>query len=579
MIPSRRCTLPGFLTVLLVAVFLTLPAGKAAAQDFDRALQYYRQQEYKKAAEIFNQLRTTEGYLFSAKSYYALGEYEQAQSNLNNIPSDAPLSFYGEALYTSSLIEFQQKDFGRAIVKLYEVKNMDSRSNIGSSAERTYGQILDYLAFEQRMRIMEMDAADEVQYDVLESGLDKLSYSEGRKLYEAFREQAESGPWQAKAEDIERHIQSSSAYRDEYGPPAERLSPPPGTVYNLGIGLPKYEPGAREFSIVKALHFGAVLAAREFNEKNERVKAYVRFSDTGTQEDGVRSMMQQFAERYHGDVVVGPLFSEQARAMIPLANRMKIPVIAPLANSQINAQNSYLFQANPTFRAHGKKMARFAVNELGLKNFAIIADRNTNGAVSAEAFREEAENLGARILHYVAADLQTTAYSISQYTQRFGSKDDPIDAVYAPFTGGSSLTLIDLLIEEMRTRPRSVTLLGSQEWQNLDYKLNKYRNLDIFFSEGTYPTTRDYRLRDFLSEYKLMFNSTGNQYAMIGYDVTTFILENLERVGNPALLRDSISAFPEFKGLVKNIYFDGGNVNEALTILEVTATGDLRVRL
>lgn len=560
-----------------LSLFLFFAAAPVEAQDFEQGLQYYRQGDYRQAASIFSQLNTNQGYLFSGKSYYALRQYDVAQSNLNNISADAPAPLYYESLYTSALINFQQKRFGSALTKLLDIQQQDNLEELIRSADQIYRQILNYLTLDQRLSILDTDAPPQLKYDLLETGLDNLGFTDGRQLYDAYQRSAEDGEWRRKAGAFESSLQRGTEYRDAFGDPPARLEPPRGTTYTLGVALPAYEPDDQEFPIVKALYFGIRLAVQQYNEEHESTKVYVRYSDTGTSAGGIRPMMEQFAGEHYGDVVIGPLFSEQAESMIGVSGRIKVPAIAPLANSDLNVNGSYLFQANPTFGVHGRRMARYAVEEQGLKNFAVIADRNSNGAASAEAFREQAESLGARVNYYVLEDLQATAYSISEHTRRFGS-DEPVDAIYAPFTGRSALTLIDLLIEDVRAMARPVTLLGSQEWQNLDLESSKYRDLTIFFSEATYTSGYGSGLSRFKNAYQRAYNTTGNQYAMIGYDVAGFVLDNLDQTGNPALLRDAMSSHPEYHGLVKDIRFDGGNVNMALKILEITRDGNLRVR-
>ncbi len=571
MISSRS----SILFLIFFSICFSFGISVSEAQDFEQGLQFYQQKEFEKAAAVFNTLNTQEGYLFTGKSFYALGRYEDAQSNLNNISEDAPPQIYLESNYTSALIDFQQKRFAEALGNLYEVSRTATDSDLAFKAKDLYGQILNYLTGGQRLQAMESLSSDSVHYDLLESALGKVPFGEADELYNVFRDEVENDELREQAEQFESTLADSAAYRSEYGQPAERLRPPEGTIYTIGIALPKYKPEEPEYDIVKGMYFGAMLAAEEFNNQNPRIKSYLRFVDTGTDDEKLESATEQFVNQYRGDALIGPLFSKQAEPMVSIANDFEIPVIAPLANSQINDEGSYLFQANPTFEVHGREMARYAVRNLGLKNFAVLADENSNGLKSAEAFRDEAEELGAFISHYVVENLNANQFEISRQTREFGSSPRPIEAVYAPFTGQGALTLVDLLLADLGKMNKRMTVLGSQEYQNLDFRSSKYDKSDVYFSESTYQESNDPRIAQFKSKYQQEFGTSGNMFSFIGYDVTRFILQTLQKVGNPERARSEILTHPLYRGLVTDIQFRGSNVNKALKILKVSSGGDV----
>lgn len=564
-----------FVLFLSVVFILFAQARPACAQDFEEGLQLYEQQEYEKALSIFNRITNTEGYLFTGKSLYAMGRYRQAQSNLNNIPDDAPKSIYFENIYTSALIDFQIKEFGNALNKLYRVINSDTEASLRLDAKQIYRQLLNYLTAEQRLSALSIAESDELKFDLMETALGKVTYEEAQEILDASKSELEEDEWIEKAEDIETKISSAQNYRRSLSNSGNILRAPDGTIYNIGIALPAYKPKDQEFAIVRSLYYGTLLAAENFNQNNRNAKIATHFIDTEASTEGLRSIIQQFLDDKRGDALIGPLFSEQAEAMIPITTELKIPAIAPLANSQINSDNSYLFQSNPTFGMHGKEMARYAVRELQMERFAVLAQRGSSGASSAEAFIDEAENLGAEITYTFVEDLQANEYEISQYSRYFGSKEDPIDAVYAPFTGPTALTLIDLLLVDLKAMNNPPVVLGSQEWQKLNFSSTKYNRLDIHFSEGYYLSSENSRLSRFKNNYRNKFGSEPDQFAMIGYDISSFVFNSLDNAVNPALLEPAIRNHPLYQGLVNDIQFNGKNINRAVKIFEVTKSGEL----
>ena len=566
------------ITLLLnffVALFLFIPTV-LFAQNFNEGLTYYQQKNYKKALSVFKNIHDPEGYLFAGKSYYALGQYNQADSSLQHVTSDAASQVYNEALYTSALVDFQQKKFGHSLNTLLEVSNASSRNNLTSGAKNLYTQILNYLTADQREKIFSENVADQVKFELLKTGLGKVSYSDAQNLYNSFTRNIRDPQWLQKAKQFQASIGSSKAYQQKYGNTAGKLKPPKGTVYNIGVALPRYKPNEQGYGVVKGLYFGALLAAKEYNNKNRRARAYLHFINTGTSTDSARAVVRSFAKQGYGDVIIGPLYSRQAGAMISPASQYRIPVIAPLANADIGSQNSFLFQANPTSAIQGKIMAKYAIQELELNNFTVIADKNSTGAISAKAFIKEAKQLNAKIAYNFIKNLQTK-YQFSKYTRYFSASSKPIKVVYAPLNNPNAMTLIDLLLRKARSVNRKITILGSQEWGNHKFKPSENKNLDIYFSESTHQN-QGKNLKQFKNKYRQQFKRAGNEYAIIGYDVTRFILKTLKKVGNPQLLRSAIPQQPMYHGLARNIDFDGGNINKAVKIMHVDSTGHIQLQ-
>jgi hypothetical protein len=161
-------------------------------------------------------------------------------------------------------------------------------------------------------------------------------------------------------------------------------------------------------------------------------------------------------------------------------------------------------------------------------------------------------------------------YEFSKYMRYFGSSAIPIKAVYAPLNNPNALVLIDLLLRKLRTVPYHVTVLGGGEWGKHHFGNDDNQNITIYYSEGAKQDHSNTHLIAFKNDYRRKFGSTGNEYSAIGYDTAAFILKTLQKVGNPALLGKTIPHQPEYYGLVRNIFFNGTNVNQAVNIIQAS---------
>ncbi|HKL20121.1 MAG TPA: ABC transporter substrate-binding protein, partial [Halalkalibaculum sp.] len=151
-----------------------------------------------------------------------------------------------------------------------------------------------------------------------------------------------------------------------------------------------------------------------------------------------------------------------------------------------------------------------------------------------------------------------------------------IDAVYAPFTGQAAPTLIDLLLIDLEATNSEVIVLGSQEWGATAIPDDRLGNRTVYFSESYYINSMSDKVEQFRENYSNRFGIEANRFAMIGYDAASYLLQTLERVKNPALLKNALSRQPLYEGLISNIRFDGTHVNQEVKIFSLSAEGGIQ---
>ncbi|NGP76455.1 ABC transporter substrate-binding protein [Balneolaceae bacterium YR4-1] len=564
---------------------LTFVSVEVKAQSFEGGLSLYEEAQYTKAVVIFNRLNSPEAKLFSGKSYFSMGKYVRAKDYLNSVPQNAPKDIYLEALYTSSLSDFQLGHFDQALTKLLQFENEQVKTQLVTDALQLYDEILNFLTLNQRKDVYQSVTSKRLKFDLVKTALGKVNYSTARLLINEYKETVAEDSLSSEVQELQSMVSDSLNYAMQiaFG---RQLEAPEGITYNIGAALPEYDTGDREFDISQGLYFGYLLAAEEYNQHHNDKKAFIRYKNTGAETDSSEYVMTDFAWNYNVDAVLGPLFSEPAGEMSRLAEMYQIPMLAPLANSDtLNVDNPYLFQANPTFASHGKKMARFAVNRLNMDTLAVLAERNSLGEASAFAFREEAEKNGGKVVHFFVEDLESEGYEVAEYTKYLTAdslKIDSlgnyhnVDAVYAPFTGQAAPTLIDLLLIDLEATDSPVTVLGSQEWGATPIPEDRLGDRRIYFSESYYINSKSDKVDQFRQNFSGRFGIEANRFAMIGYDAATYLLQTLDRVKNPDLLKNALSRQPLYEGLISNIRFDGTHVNQEVKIFRLSADNGIQ---
>lgn len=546
-----------------ILFFVVLMPALAYAQSFQAGLKSYKQHDFEQATKIFSSLNTPQSTLFTAKSYYALQQFDKAEDILNGLLKNAAPRIFYEAAYTSALVDFHQEQYGYMLTKLYRIFKNSTDLTLAEDAQELYQQIINYLTAKQRLTVINGVKKNEIKYDLVKSALGKLDYTSLKKVINKFYETVDGGSWAQKVHDIENSISSKPAYKIEYGDEYRDFTPPQGMIYNIGITLPKFNSEKPTYGVIQGLYLGAQLATNQFNNTHSETSVHLSFLPSKA--DDLDKIVENF-EANSGDIIIGPLFSEQAKEIVPLSTEYDIPILAPLATAQIETDGTLFYQANSNFGVHGKIMAQFAVQDLGFNTFVIIAGHETNGAVSAKAFRKKAKELGAKIVYFSIKDFGKDKQAIKKFIKRLGSKLTDIDAIYAPFTSNATPYLVEQIIYALNTLEHPITLLGSAKWSNINFSSDIYARSDIYYSVNSY---RSNNLSDFQSRYRRAFNLSPNKYAVIGYDIARYILTQLAKIGNPAILSTAMQKAPFYRGLIKNIYFNGSNVNQAIQILEV----------
>ena len=565
----------------LISILTCLPAlaGPLAAQSFNDGVDLYRNERYSEALTVFSDLpdQDDQTRLFLGKTHLALGNYYAALNELDGPAKSSNTEIMTEALYTTAIARFRLKQYDQSLDLLYRVVQSGSRSGVRFDAQRLYRQIINYLTVPERFETMRRSANRSIRFDLVDQSrryVDRYTYN--TLVNELIKMESDSS-------NIE---QLSQQLLGDMGPTTVQSgfiypTPPDGIVYHVGVVLPVFDEEDPDFTIPRNLYRGMIFAAEEFNSRNADKKVQLLFRNSYVDPDSTEKALTELALSRNTDAVIGPLFSEPAIRMAGISEELQIPMLAPLANSDsLNLDYNYTFQLNPTFEVHGKTMARFAVQELGLDTLAVFVEEGTLGAVAGNSFRREAERLGAYISHHIEEDFASLGYDISEFTQVFTPDTVLIDSLnyipseglYAPFTGQAATTLANLLLNDLEAMRSDVIIMGSEEWSMANPSAFQRRFFEIYYSEPFSVTpASDTLATDFFDEdYETRFGEDPDRFSRLGYDAANFLLQSLETAGNPAYLSRAMRESNPYRGLALDIDFNGQRVNQNVFIRGLT---------
>lgn len=567
--------------LFFLLLFFALPVT-LFSQSFQEALNHYRAERYTDAAAIFTLLDDDQSVLFAGKSYLSLFEYTTANSYLYKAyaQSNDP-AIRQETLYSLAQSHFHLKNFDRSLGYLHQIIESDDRTGLRNDARRFYFQILDFLSREQRFTTLSRLNNPTVQFDLTlrsRAFLDADSYELLKhEFYKGVTDSRERLRLQSElnASGPVRSVSSSFPVA------------PIGTVYHIGVILPEFNENEPEFSISRNLYFGVLLAAEMFNTRNSDHKVRISFRNSAENADSTARAFTDLVIANHSDAIIGPLFSEPATRMASLAEEYRVPMLAPLANSdQLNRDYNYTFQINSTLETHGQLMARFAVNELRLNNIAIISEEGSPARPAALGFRHEAERLGATISYFIEEDFASTGYDLTDIMEVFST--DPIltdslrilpsEAIYAPFTGQASTTLMNLMLNDLEARGNNPVILGGIDWEMAELTPYQHGFFQIYYTSGRVSDSENRPGDDFQIEYRSLFGTDPDYFASIGFDTATYMLNAMERAGNPAYLTRTLRTEPVYRGVGTTIHFNGRRINQYLSIIPLSERAQNRLQ-
>ena len=333
--------------------------------------------------------------------------------------------------------------------------------------------------------------------------------------------------------------------------------------YVLGLVLPAASFDERP--LAQAMLNGVRLAVDQHNGSRPERQIQIVFRDTEGAAEGARGATQAAIEA-GADVVIGPLYSFEAEAAAVVAERARVPLVAPLATEDgVAAGRRYVFQANPPFAQRARVMARYATDELGLQSLGTIAEPDGYGRTMADAFTDEARAREAEV---------PLDFRLASARDWFRLPDvlEPemlsgLDALYLPTLGDQASEHAAAAMrgfEEIGVVPRP---LGSEGWGGLQASRARAARYQVLFTDAFFVDPRSPDAARFQEAYVRLSGAAPDRLAYAGYDSASFLIGVLGRLRGEDTIADGIRSAPRYQGLGHRLHFAGGQINEALFVL------------
>lgn len=302
--------------------------------------------------------------------------------------------------------------------------------------------------------------------------------------------------------------------------------------------------------------------------------------------DRAAAAVQKLVEHDRVIAVIGEAASARSLAAAPICQAAGIPMITPSStNAKVTEVGDYIFRVCFIDRFQGTAMARFAVQDLRVRNVAILRNVKNDYSVGlAQSFGETFTALGGLIVAeqaYQDGDQDFRA----QLTAIRAKKPD---AVYLP----GYYAEVGRIARQARELGLRMPLLGGDGWDSGELLAAGGRALDgCYYSNHFAVDSPEPRLQDFLRRYRERTGGDPDAMAGLAYDAAGVMFRALEKLaenspetfrglssqaGSSARrkatrrLRDLIATTTDFAGVTGSITLDENrNAVKPAVVIEI----------
>jgi ABC-type branched-subunit amino acid transport system substrate-binding protein len=293
--------------------------------------------------------------------------------------------------------------------------------------------------------------------------------------------------------------------------------------------------------------------------------------------------------------VFGPVEDDITAACAAIASYENLTLISPTATDQeIREFSGSAFLLAPPVDVSANRLARFAIDSLGLKQVAVLAPLDDYFVRFSRLFMDRLRESG----HEVAAELWYDAgqQDLGKYfttLKKTGLKLAPVDTSVVT-TSESDIAEIDssdiavnaydgILLPVFRDDISVIAsqyaysnihaqVLGNEDWYDVETlkKNRNYINGLVFVSDG-YLNEENWDYRQFRNNFRLAYKRTPERMELNGYDSFNFILTGLPE-DLATISRDTFAEImqqaPNYNGIYRSFTVGQKRYNSSVRLLK-----------
>jgi len=385
--------------------------------------------------------------------------------------------------------------------------------------------------------------------------LDKVNDSETLKMVlEDYPEEREAGRALLKILGKQPfHLQENSMMElliTKFNLPREKLviieTPKPvfKDSYRVALIMPFLaatldpSPVVKRNQFVLDIYDGVKLATDSLRKQgiNLEILAY----DNERSPDVTRKILSQ-DELKTADVIIGPLFPEEAKPVLEFALTNQVnTVVNPASNTIDFAPHPFSFLFQPSHETLGIRSAEWVAEHVRRKNCLVYYGETVKDSVIAFAFIKKALELGVKVVYAeevrkeTSASILTNLVSATEHDEwknplQFKLKKDSLGSI---FVASDNELIYSKVVNGVETRGDSITVIGQESWltdSSIDY--SKFERTRVNLAAPNYRAMSNPAYTEFRKKFIRKHGLLPGEYATLGYEVTMMLGQFFAKYG------------------------------------------------
>jgi ABC-type branched-subunit amino acid transport system substrate-binding protein len=385
----------------------------------------------------------------------------------------------------------------------------------------------------------------------------------------------------------------------------------------IGVLLPVSGPYA---GIGKSA-FAAVKLAAEGDATAPRFELFLE--DTGGEADRAAAAVERLVLEKKVTAIIGPVGVLESQAAALAAERAEVPIITLTGGEGVTGLGPFSFRHRLTRGAYARSLARYALDQMGLRTFAVLYPESDYGREMRDAFWKTVEQAGGEVKAAEGYSLRAPQFNgpikrlVGRAQLDARAKDErwaeinrkardpamrvpPIvdfEAVFVADTADRARQILPFLAYwdvELKTHPEQsaadlapkyggdvpplVQVLGTNAFNDPEFALRvgePGRNsvfLDEFMADA--PAARDFTAR-----FQAATGSAPDTLAAHAFDAARMAAKAGEGLADRAEVRRRLLGLRDFPGVVGKSQFNGdGEIDLRLNVLTIGIDGTVQPR-
>ena len=559
-----------YASFLAVAFLHTLAYAETTEETFKRAEKLYSGKNYSLAIKDYEQVIASgvEGeiiplsYVRIGMCNYHLGEFALSADGFDRVLIEYSFSKYADdAAFFSAKAYFALGDYPTSAARLLRVIYTGSDSRYYDRAVDGLTNLTETaLTAEELSWVLDTveprEAVGKVLLSLAEKEADKERYNLAMIILYDLSERYSAYSFISNVESLIEQL------RKTFAPLANRL----------GVLVPlsgDYEVYGRQ--VANAV----TLAVEEYNAQKIGPEVELYIMDSGSDAENTKTSYQTLVDIDRTIAVIGPMFTDEAVVLGELTKTSKVPMLSPTAGSAtFLTGGEYLFRCAMTNRLQSQVLAKYAFDRLHLRRYAIMYPATDYGSELRDEFKNAIEKLGGKIvaeIEYPLAVYDTKEHKIPDYTGQVKKvKYAHPDAIFIP--GGYDEII--LLAPQIAYSHISATILGANGWDEPRVARMGAKYVEgVYFTSAFFRDTQNPQAQQFVADYNKKYGDDPDYIGAQAYDSAKILLAILTKgVTSGEEMKNMLAKVSNFEGITGRITLRGGEDNDCVkdvTILTI----------